>query len=108
MSRTETPTMKTLYAAVAASALILGAQSVLAAADAQLDVSELTCEQFSSYDDDNKGLIMMWFEGYYTEDNEDAVIDFGKMAGHLAKLLIACQADPSQKVLELADHAMED
>ena len=51
---------------------------------------------------------MMWFEGYYTEEDEDAVIDFGKMAGHLAKLLIACQADPSQKVLDLADDAMED
>jgi hypothetical protein len=30
------------------------------------------------------------------------------MASHLAKLLIACQADPSQKVLDLADDAMED
>jgi hypothetical protein len=28
---------------------------------------------------------MMWFEGYYTEDNEDAVIDFGNKAAHLAK-----------------------
>jgi hypothetical protein len=108
MSRTEKPTMKTLYAAFAASALILGAQSALAAADDQLDVSELTCEQFAGYDNDNKGLIMMWFEGYYTEENEDAVIDFGNMAGHLAKLLIACQADPSAKVLDLADDAMED
>lgn len=40
---------------------------------------------------------MMWFEGYYTEENEPAAIDFGKMAGHLTKLLIACQADPSKK-----------
>ena len=99
--------MKTFYAAVAASSLILTAHSALAAADDQLDVSELTCEQFTSYDNDNKGLIMMWFEGYYTEDNEDAVIDFGNMAAHLAKLLIACQADPSKKVLDLADDAME-
>jgi hypothetical protein len=100
--------MKTLYAAAAAVALLLGAQQALAAADSQLDVSELTCERFINYDDDNKGLIMMWFEGYYTEEDEDAVIDFGKMAGHLAKLLIACQADPSKKVLDLADDAMED
>ena len=26
---------------------------------------------------------MMWLEGYYTEDDEPAAIDFGKMAGHL-------------------------
>jgi hypothetical protein len=99
--------MKSLSAALAAGALILSVQPTLAAGENQLDVSELTCEQFSSYDDDNKGLVMMWFEGYYTEDDEDAVIDFGNMAAHLAKLLIACQADPSKKVLDLADDAME-
>ena len=27
---------------------------------------------------------MMWFEGYHTEEDEPATIDFGKMAGHLA------------------------
>jgi hypothetical protein len=30
------------------------------------------------------------------------------MAGHLAKILIACQADPSKKVLDLTDAAMGD
>jgi hypothetical protein len=99
--------MKNFCAAVAAAALVACAQPAFAA-DNELDVNELTCEQFTNYNDDNKGLIMMWFEGYYTEEDEDAVIDFGKMAGHLAKLLIACQADPSQKVLDLADDAMED
>lgn len=99
--------MKKFYAAVAAAAFVVGVQPAFAAGNA-LDVSELTCEQFTNYNDDNKGLIMMWFEGYYTEEDEDAVIDFGKMAGHLAKLLIACQADPSKKVLDLADDAMED
>ena len=47
---------------------------------------------------------MMWFEGYY----EPAAIDFGTMAGHPTKLLIACEADPSKKILDLADEAMGD
>ena len=50
-----------------------------------IDVAELTCTQFAGYDKDNMGLIMMWFEGYYTEEDEPATIDFGKMAGHLAQ-----------------------
>ena len=99
--------MKRFWAAVAATVFAVGMQPALAA-DNALDVSKLTCERFTNYDNDNKGLIMMWFEGYYTEEDEDAVIDFGKMAGHLAKLLIACQADPNQKVSDLADDAMED
>jgi acid stress chaperone HdeB len=73
-----------------------------------IDVSKLSCKQFTEYNKDNRGLIMMWFEGYYTEEDEDAVIDFGKMAGHLTKLLIACQANPSKEVLDLADDAMGD
>jgi acid stress chaperone HdeB len=99
--------MKRLHATLIAAAALLCAQPALAA-DAALDVSELTCQQFIGYDDDNKGLIMMWFEGYYTEEDEPATIDFGKMASHLTKLLIACQADPSKKVLDLADDAMDD
>jgi hypothetical protein len=99
--------VNSLYAALAAMALAFGAQPALAAETA-LDVSELTCEQLIDYDDDNKGLIMMWFEGYYTEEDEPATIDFAKMASRLTKLLIACQADPTQKVLDLADDAMAD
>jgi hypothetical protein len=99
--------MKSFCAAVAAAAFVACIQPAFAA-DNALDVSDLTCAQFTAYNDDNKALVMMWFEGYYTEEDEDAVIDFGKMAGHLAKLLIACQADPNQKVLDLADDAMED
>ena len=39
---------------------------------------------------------MMWLEGYYTEEDEPATIDFGKMAGHLAKILIDCEANPDK------------
>ena len=100
--------MKILTAA-ALSAVLFTAGSTLAAVDATtVDMTELTCKQFSAYDKDNAGTIMMWLEGYYTEEDDDAVIDFGKMASHLTKLLIACQADPSKKVLDLADDAMSD
>jgi hypothetical protein len=42
-----------------ASALFVCAKPALAA-DNALDVSELTRDQFLEYDDNNKGLIMMW------------------------------------------------
>ena len=61
-----------------------------------------------SYNNDNKGLIMMWFEGYYTEEDEPATIDFGKMAGHLAQILIECEANPDKSVLEVSEDAMDD
>jgi hypothetical protein len=98
--------MKSLYA-VAAAAVLCNASPVIAA-DAAIDVNDLTCETFLNYNDDNRGLIMMWFEGYYTEEEEPATIDFGAMAKHLTKLLIACEKDPTQKILDISDEAMED
>jgi HdeA/HdeB family len=85
--------MKALCA-TALAVFFLSVNPALAAGDASIDVSELSCAQFTAYDNDNRGLIMMWFEGYYTEDDEPAVIDFAAMAGHLTKLLIACEANP--------------
>jgi hypothetical protein len=74
--------MKSLVVAMLA-ALALFVAKPAAAAEA-IDVAKLSCKQFTEYSDDNRGLIMMWFEGYYTEEDEPATIDFGKMAGHLA------------------------
>ncbi len=51
---------------------------------------------------------MMWFEGYYTEEDEDPTIDFDAMASHLAQILIKCEEDPAAKVLDLTDDIMDD
>ena len=88
--------MKTLHAILFAAALVLCAKPALAAADV-LDVSELTCAQFTKYDDNNKGLIMMWLEGYYTEEDEPTAIDFGKMAGHLDQAADRLPGRPEQE-----------
>ena len=84
--------MKSLVLAM----LALLAAKPVSAAEA-IDVSKLSCKQFTEYNNDNRGLIMMWFEGYYTEEDEPATIDFGKMAGHLAQILIECQP-PQERV----------
>jgi acid stress chaperone HdeB len=89
------------------SLLALLAAKPVSAAEA-IDVSKLSCKQFTEYNNDNRGLIMMWFEGYYTEEDEPATIDFGKMAGHLAQILIECEANPDKSVLEVSEDAMDD
>lgn len=50
---------------IAAAAALLAATPAIAADNAAIDVGELTCAQFTGYNNDNRGLIMMWFEGYY-------------------------------------------
>ena len=67
-------------------------------------MKEMTCEIFNGYDDENRATIMMWLEGYYTEEDEPAVIDFNEMAGHMAKLLY-CAENPDKSVLNAAEQA---
>ena len=78
--------MKPFYATILA-ALFLTVTPVLAE-ESKIDMKKLSCKQFSGYDKDNVSIIMMWLEGYCTDENEGAVIDFGKMAGDTAHLLV--------------------
>jgi hypothetical protein len=98
--------MKALYfpAALAAALFI----ACPANAIESVDVESLTCGDFTQFSDDDKAVIMMWFEGYYTEEDEPATIDFNKMAGHLAQIMGACEDKPDMEILEATDEVMDD
>jgi acid stress chaperone HdeB len=97
--------MKAVCASLVATAALLMASSV-AAEDSKVDLSKLTCKQFTAYNNDNRGLVMMWFEGYYTEDDNPATIDFQKMAGDLAQVLIYCGNNPDTDMVTATDGIM--
>lgn len=97
--------MKVVCASLVATAALLMASSV-AAEDSKVDLSKLTCKQFTAYNNDNRGLVMMWFEGYYTEDDDPATIDFRKMAGDLAQVLIYCGNNPDTDMVTATDGIM--
>jgi acid stress chaperone HdeB len=105
-SRMERTPMKILTAA-AVGALLLATGSAVAE-DSKIQMSELSCKQFAAYDKENMGTIMMWLEGYYSDDDDDAVIDFGKMAGDTAKLLVYCGDHPDDDIITAADETMEE
>jgi hypothetical protein len=97
--------MKPLYATILAAALLLTVKPVLAE-ESKIDMSKLACSQFAAYDKDNMSIIMMRLEGYYTEENDDAVIDFGKMAGDTAHLLVYCGDHPDTDIIAASDEVM--
>lgn len=98
--------MKTFHAAIVSAAL-LSTMTAALAEDSKIEMSKLTCAQFAAYDKDNMGTIMMWLEGYYTEEGDDAVIDFGKMAGDMTRLLIYCGASPETDIITASDEVMD-
>jgi acid stress chaperone HdeB len=97
--------MKPFYATILAAALLLTASPLLAE-DSKIDMKKLSCKQFSGYDKDNMSIIMMWLEGYYTGDEEDPVIDFGKMAGDTAHLLVYCGDHPDDDIITAAEDVL--
>ncbi len=51
-------------------------------------------------------VIMMQLEGYYTDENGEAVIDFGKMAGDTA-LLVYCGDHPDDDIITAAEEVLD-
>jgi acid stress chaperone HdeB len=93
---------------LAAVGAVFLAASPAFAEDSKIDMSELSCKQFAAYDKENMGTIMMWLEGYYSDDDSDAVIDFGKMAGDTARLLVYCGDHPDDDIITAADETIEE
>jgi len=96
--------MKPFYATILA-ALFLTVTPVHAE-ESKIDMKKLSCKQFSGYDKDNMSIIMMWLEGYCTDENEGAVIDFSKMAGDTAHLLVYCGDHPDDDIITAAEEVL--
>ena len=78
-------------------AMIVAAVLVCAAsAQAQVvDLSTITCKDFFEGDKDRIGYVLMWLDGYYTDQDAAAVVDFGKMKENAVKLGEYCARNPT-------------
>jgi HdeA/HdeB family len=83
-------------------ALLLTVTPVLAE-ESKIEMKKLSCKQFSGYD---KDIIMMWLEGYCTDENEGAVIYFSKMAGDTAHLLVYCGDHPDDDLITAVEEVL--
>jgi acid stress chaperone HdeB len=93
--------MKLVYGVIAAA--LLAASPVKAQV---VDMSTITCSDFSGRPADQMANIMFWLEGYYTEEDEPTTIDFAEFKSTLEKLLIYCSNNPTVGVLTAADEVM--
>jgi acid stress chaperone HdeB len=94
--------MKIVYAAAAAAMLFAAAP-----AQAQVvDLSTITCADFSGRPNDQMANIMFWLEGYYTEDEDPTIVDFDKFKSTLEQILIYCSNHPTIGLLTAADEVM--
>jgi acid stress chaperone HdeB len=72
----------------------------------QFDMSVITCKQFFEYNKENLSLMLMWLDGYYSEDDAPPVVDFDKMGENSRKLGEYCGKNPDHSVITAADKVM--
>lgn len=94
--------------AAALCATLAGAPLPAQAQKQQFDLSVVTCKQFFEYNKENLTLLMMWLDGYYSEDDAPPVVDFDKMGDNMKKLGEYCAKNPGHSVITAADKTLGD
>ncbi len=94
--------MKKLSILLAAAALC----APLPAPAQQLDLATITCKKFVESDKDTIGLILMWLEGIYTDQNAKPIVDFDKMKADGGKLGEYCGKNPTHSLITAAEELM--
>ena len=80
------------------TALVAAALTAASSAFAQtVDVSTITCKDFSAHKKDEMLAIMMWLSGYYTKDDDPTVVDFAKVRAKTDKVADYCAKNPDRK-----------
>jgi acid stress chaperone HdeB len=88
------------------AAVTLGALPPAQAQKQQFDLSVVTCKQFFAYNKENMTLMMMWLDGYYSEDDAPPIVDFDKMAENMKNLGEYCGKNPGHSVITASDKVM--
>jgi hypothetical protein len=91
--------MRLLKSAFFAAAL-MAASSALAQT---VDVSTITCKDFSAHKKDEMLAIMMWLSGYYTKDDDPTVVDFVKVKAKTDKVADYCAKNPAVGLVPAAE-----
>ena len=88
-----------LFAAAVLAPLPLKAQ--------QLDLATVTCKEFVTSDKDTIGLILMWLEGFYADQDAKPIVDFDKMKANGGKLGEYCGKNPTHSLITAADEVVK-
>jgi acid stress chaperone HdeB len=68
-----------------------------------VDVSTITCKDFSAHKKDDMLAIVMWLSGYYTKDDDPTVIDFAKVKAKTDKVADYCAKNPAVGLVPAAE-----
>ena len=73
----------------------------------QLDLATIKCKDFLSSGKDTIGLILMWMEGFYSDQDAKPIVDFDKMKTDGEKLGEYCGKNPEHSLITAAEDVMD-
>jgi len=94
--------MKPLTLAGLGLAVIFGAMPS-AQAQVTLDVSKVTCEQFSGYKITNPDNIALWLSGFYSGKRNNTIVDMQGLVENSKKILTYCIRNPQTPVMQAVE-----
>lgn len=74
-----------------------------AAAQVTLDVSKITCDQFTLYKITDPQNIAIWLSGYYHGQRNSTTVDTQQLAGNLKKIKDYCNLRPQETVMKAVE-----
>jgi len=93
---------KIVSAAVAAVLLFAAA----AAQGQAVNLSAIKCKDFIELPKETINAVTMWLDGYYTDEEDPAVVDFDKLKGKAEKLTAFCTANQKMGLMSAAESVM--
>jgi acid stress chaperone HdeB len=91
---------------VAFAALIAMMLLPTPAAPQVVDLSTIRCKEFLASSKQTISYIMMWLDGYFTGEDDPAVVDFDQMKRKGEKLGEYCARNPTHGLLSAAEEVM--
>jgi acid stress chaperone HdeB len=72
-------------------------------AQERIDLASFKCSAYLASSPDNMRLILMWLEGYYTEENASPIVDLEKLKAHAVKFSEHCGKNANQSMIDAAE-----
>lgn len=89
------------------AALAIAALTLATPVRAQMvDLTTLTCKEFLAAGKDSVGMVMLWFDGYFTGEGDPAVIDFNRLKSQGEELGAYCADHPETTMMSAAEKVM--
>jgi acid stress chaperone HdeB len=79
------------------------AMAAPASAQVTVDMSEVTCKQFSEYDADTKAFIGNWLRGYLSATKNLSTVDSRYVKRNTDKTLAYCKKHPKDSLLSVGE-----